>query len=153
MLWFGICFHQHWSPESTNKPLFWGVNRHRDTEGSSWMPREKFVAQRYLIIACIWGQDHNHQDSVLTPEEKLSPVNNKLRDPLQSTASTSASKCLFLPLSSSLDLRTDETEYSLVTYSTALCCKWEEKVWKHYCLTAFHQKSFWKQLTSPFNSF
>lgn len=151
--WFGICFHQYSSSESTQKPLFWGVNRHRATESSSWMPRGKYFAQQYLILACIWGQVHHLQDGVLTTEKELSSINNMRRDPLESTASASEANSLFLLLSLSPYLRTDETEYCLVTYSTALYCKWEEKVWKHYHLMAFYQKAFWKQLTSPFNSF
>lgn len=106
------------------------------------MPREKFFSQQYLTLASIGAQVHKVQNSVLTLEEEHSPINDKLKDPLESTVSTSEANRLFFFLSPSLDLRTVETECCLVTYSTALWCKWERKVWKHYHWIEFYQKAF-----------
>lgn len=87
------------------------------------MSREKSFAQQYLTLASIGAQVHKVQNSVLTLEEEHSSIKDKLKDPLESTVSTSEANSQFLFLSLSLDLRTGETEYCLVTYSTALWCK------------------------------
>lgn len=108
----------------------------------SWMPGENFFAQWYLILALICDQDHNLQDSVLSSVEELPPINNKIRDPSESAASISEANRAFLLISLSPDLRTDVTECCLVTYSTALPCKLEEKVWKYNPLNAFYQEVF-----------
>lgn len=111
----------------------------------SWMPGENFFAQWYLILAnLIWGQDHNLRDSVLSSEEELPPINNKIRDPLEWATSISEANRAFLLISLSPDLRTDVRECCLVTYSTALHWKSEEKVWKYYRLIAFYQEAFCK---------
>lgn len=52
---------------------------------------------------------------MLTPKEEPS-ISNKLRNPLESTASTSEANSLFLLLSPSPDLSTAETEYCPVPY-------------------------------------
>lgn len=84
------------------------------------MPREKFFAQEYLTLASLGAEVHKVQNSVLPFEEEHSPINDKLKDPLESTVSTSEANSLFLLLTQ--DSRTGETECCLVTYSTSLWC-------------------------------